>query len=170
MIINPAVLKKISNLDGQTCFGCGETNPIGLRMEFLTDGQQVYSFVTVAPTMAGWDQTVHGGIISTILDEIMGWTVIYLLKKIGVTKSITVDFMKPVHVGKPLTVIGSIEESRSERQIIVTGAIYADGDTLCARATGDFAAMPAKTAVRLGVMSSEYMERFLPVLQQSEGA
>lgn len=170
MIINQASLKKIVNLEGQTCFGCGEKNPLGLHMQFLTDEQRVYSFVTVPAAMAGWDQTVHGGIISTILDEIMGWTVIYLLKKIGVTKSITVDFMKPIHVGKSLTVVGSIEASKSERQIIVTGAIYADGDTLCARATGDFAAMPAKTAVRLGVMSSEYMKRFLPVLQQSEGA
>ena len=107
MIINQAYLKKIVNLEGQTCFGCGEKNPLGFHMQFLTDEQRVYSFVTVPAAMAGWDQTVHGGIISTILDEIMGWTVIYLLKKIGVTKSITVDFMKPVHVGKPLTVIGS---------------------------------------------------------------
>jgi uncharacterized protein (TIGR00369 family) len=170
MIINPAALKKITNLEGQTCFGCGENNPLGLHMQFLTDEQRVYSLVTVPAAMAGWDQTVHGGIISTILDEIMGWTVIYLLKKIGVTKSMTVDFMKPVHVEKQLTVVGTIEEIRSERQIIVTGTIYVDGETLCARATGDFAAMPAKAAVRLGVMSSEYMERFLPVLQQSEGA
>jgi uncharacterized protein (TIGR00369 family) len=170
MIINQAILKKIANLERQTCFGCGESNPLGLHMQFLTDEKHVYSFVTVPVAMAGWDQTVHGGIISTILDEIMGWAVIYLLKKIGVTKSMTVDFMKPVHVGEQLTVIGTIEEVRSERQIMVTGAIYTDGETLCAKATGDFAAMPAKTAVRLGVMSSEYMERFLPVLQQKGGA
>ena len=99
----------------------------------------------------------------------MGWTVIYLLKKIGVTKSMTVDFMKPV-LGRPATVVPALRKGDPRRRIIVTGAIYADGDTLCARATGDFAAMPAKTAVRLGVMSSEYMERFLPVLQQSERA
>ena len=169
MIINQADLKKIVNLDGQTCFGCGEKNPHGLHMHFLTDEQRVYSFVTVPTEMAGWDQTVHGGVISTILDEIMGWTVIYLLQKIGVTKSITVDFLKPVHVGKPLTVVGAIEATRSERQVMVSGAIYDDGDALCAKATGDFAAMPAKTAVRLGVMRSDYMERFLPVLQQKQG-
>jgi len=169
MIINHAVLKKISNLDGQTCFGCGETNPIGLQMQFLSDGQRVYSFVTVPPTMAGWDQTVHGGILSTILDEIMGWSVIYLLKKIGVTKSITVDFIKPVRVGKRLTVVGAIEEMHSDRHVMVTGEIYSDEDMLCAKAQGKFVAMSTQAAVRLGVMSSEYMERFVPILHQNEG-
>jgi uncharacterized protein (TIGR00369 family) len=170
MIIHHAILKKISNVDGQTCFGCGETNPIGLHMEFLTDGQRVYSFVTVPLTMAGWDRTVHGGVISTILDEIMGWSVIYLLQKIGVTKSMTVDFMKPLRVGEKLTIVGSIQEIQSERLVQVTGEIYSGEDTLCARAHGTFATMSAQTAVRLGVMSIEYMERFLPVLNQNEGA
>lgn len=169
MIINQAVLKKIANIDDQTCFGCGADNPIGLQMKFFTDEQRVYSFVTVPPNMAGWDQTVHGGVLSTILDEIMGWSVIYLLKKIGVTKSMSVEFLKPVHVEKQLTVVGVIEEIRSERQVMVSGAIYADNDILCTKATGDFAAMPAKTAVRLGVMGAEYMERFLPVLHQNQG-
>lgn len=169
MIINHAVLKKITNVDGQTCFGCGENNPIGLQMQFLTDGQRVYSFVTVPSAMAGWDQTVHGGIISTILDEIMGWAVIYLLQKIGVTKSMTVDFIKPIAAGKKLTVVGTIQETRSGRQALVTGEIYADEKTLCAKATGDFAALSAETAVRLGLMSPEYMQRFLPILQQNKG-
>jgi uncharacterized protein (TIGR00369 family) len=169
MIINPSVLKKIANVDGQTCFGCGEINPIGLQMQFLTDEQRVYSFVSVPSTMAGWDQTVHGGIISTILDEVMGWTVIYLLRKIGVTKSITVDFLKPLSVGKRLTVIGSIQETQSERQALVSSEIYSEADTLCAKANGTFATMSAQSALRLGVMSSPYMERFAPILNQNKG-
>jgi len=169
MIVSHEVLKKISNLDGQTCFGCGENNAIGLQMQFLTDDQRVYSFVTVPGTMAGWDQTVHGGIISTILDEIMGWTVIYLLKKIGVTKTMTVEFLKPLSVEKRLTVVGAIQEIQSERQVLVTGEIYSDQGTLCAKAQGTFAAMSAQTAVRLGVMGDAYMRGFLPILNQNDG-
>lgn len=169
MNIDCTTLKTITNLDGQTCFGCGANNPLGLHMEFLTDDQRVYSFVTVPPAMAGWDQTVHGGVISTILDEIMGWSVIYLLGKIGVTKTMTVDFMKPIQVGKRLTVIGTIMEMPSERQVIVGGEIYADNEVVSAKAQGTFATMPAQTAVRLGVMRADYMERFLPILQQKGG-
>lgn len=169
MIINHASLKKIANVDGQTCFGCGVTNPIGLHMEFSTDGLRVYSFLTVPVTMAGWDRTVHGGVTATILDEIMGWSVIYLLQKIGVTKSMTVDFLKPLRVGGNLTVVGSVQARHSERLVSVTGEIYSAEDILCARAHGTFATMSAQTAVRLGVMSAEYMEGFLPVLTQNKG-
>ncbi len=38
--------------------------------------------------MAGWDRTVHGGIVSTVLDEIMGWGVIYLCKIFNLPKMI----------------------------------------------------------------------------------
>lgn len=169
MIVDPTVLKPIVNLDGQTCFGCGTNNPVGLHMTFLTDDQRVYSFVTVPRNMAGWDTTVHGGVISTILDEIMGWSVIYLLRKIGVTKTMTVSFKKPIQVEQPLTVVGAIDEQTSERQVLVTGAIYTADGTLCATSQGTFAAMTAPTAVRLGVMRSEYMERFRPILEQKTG-
>jgi uncharacterized protein (TIGR00369 family) len=139
-------------------------------MHFLTDDERVYSLVTVPPAMAGWDQTVHGGVLSTILDEIMGWSVIYLLGKIGVTKTMTVEFRKPVQVECPLTVAGFIQETVSERQVVVSGEIYDSSDTLCARATGTFAAMNPSAAVRLGVMSSGYLQRFLPILEQRQAA
>ncbi|ADW19424.1 thioesterase superfamily protein [Desulfobulbus propionicus DSM 2032] len=167
-MIDSTSLRTIVNLDGQTCFGCGDNNPIGLHMTFLTDEQRVYSLVTVPPAMAGWDRTVHGGVLSTLLDEIMGWSVIYLLGKIGVTKTMTVEFLKPVQVETQLTVVGTIAETVSERQVVVGGEIHAQDGALCVRATGTFAAMTPQAAVRLGVMSNAYMERFLPVLHQKE--
>ncbi|MDD2463303.1 MAG: PaaI family thioesterase [Desulfobulbus sp.] len=161
-------LRLVNNIPDQTCFGCGTNNPIGLKMQFKTDDEKLYSFVTVPRTMAGWDTTVHGGILSTILDEMMGWSVIYLLGKIGVTKAMTVEFLKPVPAETPLTAIGFIQEVVSERQVLVTGEIYNQDSVLCVRSTGTFAAMTSQAAVRLGVMSSDYMERFLPLLTQKE--
>ncbi len=168
MIIDPEQLRAVVNVAGQTCFGCGVDNPIGLRMRFFTDEQRVYSQVAVPPTMAGWDRTVHGGVLSTLLDEIMGWSVIYLLGRIGVTKTMTVEFVKPVQAGRLLTVVGAVTGAPSDRQVIATGEVYSEEDVLCARATGTFAAMSPQAAVRLGVMSAEYMERFRPVLEQKQ--
>jgi acyl-coenzyme A thioesterase PaaI-like protein len=160
--------RMIDNIPDQTCFGCGRDNPIGLQMQFETDEEKIYSFVTVPAAMAGWDTTVHGGILSTILDEMMGWSVIYLLGKIGVTKSMTVEFLKPVQAEQPLTAGGLIQEVVSDRQVLVRGEIYNREAVLCTRSTGTFAAMTSQAAVRLGVMSSAYMERFLPILRQRE--
>ncbi len=167
MTIDRACLKKIDNAQDQTCFGCGATNPIGLHMEFQSDGSQLCSFVTVPETMAGWDRTVHGGILSTMLDEVMGWTAIHLLKKIAVTRTITVDFLKPVYVGRELVVIGTIAERPSDRQVVVHGKVHM-GETLCTLARGDFATLSAQSAVRLGVMSGDYLERFRPILERTD--
>ena len=162
-------LQPVVNIAGQTCFGCGRDNPIGLHMDFHTDGARLYSRVRIPAAMAGWDTTVHGGIISTMLDEIMGWSVIHLLGKIGVTKTMTVTFVKPIGVEEELVVIGAIEQVPSERLALVTGEIYTAAAVLCARARGEFASMTPQAALRLGVMSSAYMERFQPVLEQSAG-
>ena len=169
MSVNRSNLKQIVNMEGMSCFGCGVTNPAGLHMTFHTDEQRLYSFITVSPTMVGWGQTVHGGILSTMLDEIMGWSAIYLLGEIAVTKSITVEFKKPVQVGDALTVVGAIGELAG-RQITMRSEIYCAEKGLCVRAEGAFAALSPHTAVRMGVMSSDYMERFLPVLRQREEA
>jgi len=165
MIVDRRKLKPIANLDDQTCFGCGSSNPIGLKMEFFTDKQNVFSFVSVPSEMTGWDETVHGGILTTIIDEVMGWTVIHLLKKIGVTRSITVEFLKPVIAAEHLTVVGSLLEERSERSIEISGDIYNSKDQLCARGVGTFSIMKPKTAVRLGVIGEDYMARFEKILK-----
>ena len=164
MIIDPARLQTIPNSEDQTCFACGAQNPHGLKMSFSTDGERVYSFLRVPPTLTGWDQTVHGGILSTMLDEIMGWSVIYLFKKIGMTKSITVQFSKAVYAGEQLTIVGGIQERRSEKESIMKGAIFNEKDVMCVEATGQFTTLRPKAALRLGLVGSDYMETFGPIL------
>ena len=165
MKTNRELLRSVPNIENQSCFGCGEENPIGLRMKFSTDGQKMYSEVTVPLTMVGWDNTVHGGILSTIADEIMGWTVIHLTKKIGVTRSITVDFLQPVRGGDRLKVVGTVLESKKQSSASISGEIYNDDGVKCVQATGKFSIMKPETAVRLGVMSKEYMLQFEKILR-----
>jgi acyl-coenzyme A thioesterase PaaI-like protein len=164
MIIDPEVLKTIPNSEDQTCFGCGTQNPHGLKMKFSTDGERVYSFMQVPSTLTGWDKTVHGGILSTILDEIMGWSVIYLLKKIGMTKIITVEFKKAVSAGELLTIVGCIKEKQSERSALMAGVIFNADEALCVEATGQFTTMQPKAALRLGLVGDDYMKTFGPIL------
>ena len=164
MIIDPAVLQSIPNSESQTCFACGPNNPSGLKMKFSTDGKRVYSSIRAPSTMTGWDQTVHGGILTTMLDEAMGWGVIYLLKKIGMTKSITVDFNKAVYAGERLTVVGGIQEQQSDRESVMHGEIFNEKDTLCVEATGQFTTLRPEAALRLGLVGSDYMATFGPIL------
>ena len=104
-----------------------------------------------------------------MLDEIMGWSAIYLLGRITVTQSMTLEFKRPVQVEQPLTVIGATGEVIG-RRIALTGEIRDADNALCARAEGIFTDIPPRTAVRMGVMSSSCLERFLPILRQREEA
>src|SRR5688500_12117637 len=55
------------------CFGCGDENPIGLRLRFAPVGDGVRASFIPGPEHQGFDNVIHGGIISTVLDEAMAW-------------------------------------------------------------------------------------------------
>ncbi len=160
MIPEKETLTIVPNWDEQACFGCGQKNDDGLKLKFYTDNTKVFSFTEVPSTMTGWGNTVHGGIISTLLDEIMGWTVIHLYKKLGVTKRMTVDFLKPLSAGEELVLIGSVEEETGSRSARIRGELYNKSEILCAGSVGEFSIVDSKLAIRLGLVERQYMEAF----------
>ncbi|MBF0119957.1 MAG: PaaI family thioesterase [Desulfobacterales bacterium] len=137
------------------CFGCGESNPCGLHMKFYSDDITVVSWLNVPENLCGWDKLVHGGIISTILDEIMSWTTIYLLKKVILTKSITVDFLKPVYINDNLAIEGKILEIKNDKEAIAEGNLYNQKGVLCAKSKGTFATFSIDVAKRLGILNND---------------
>ena len=53
------------------CFVCGSTNPIGLKVKFsLVDGVCIASFTPQAQH-AGYESVTHGGILFSLLDDVM---------------------------------------------------------------------------------------------------
>jgi uncharacterized protein (TIGR00369 family) len=129
-------------------------------MTFYTNETAVYSKVTVPEHLCGWDNLVHGGVLTTILDEIMSWSAIYLLKRVTMTKSMTVDFLKPVYVGNPLSVEGVVAEKKSKHEALMEGRIYNTDDVCCASATGTFAVFSPAVAKRLSIMDNESLKWF----------
>ena len=93
------------------CFVCGEKNPNGLRLNFEIDKErQTLKTTFVAnPTFQGWDGIVHGGIISTLLDEATA-KLVYELGYQAVTASLEIRFKKPAPILEPLRVYGEITE------------------------------------------------------------
>ena len=55
------------------CFGCCPDNPIGLHLEFYEDGDYIVSKWNPQHNYQGWVNTMHGGILSTLIDEVCGW-------------------------------------------------------------------------------------------------
>jgi len=154
--------RQLPILDNHGCFACGHTNSAGLRMEFFTDEETVYSNLTIPPHLCGWSNLTHGGIISTVLDEVMSWAAIYLLKKIILTKTISIDFIKPVFVGTELTAEGKILEVINEREAVMQGIIR-NSETICAKSKGTFALLTPDTAIRLKVVDEKALKDIEPL-------
>lgn len=87
------------------CFACGKNNPDGMRLRFTYDEERdcfVCRF-RLGKRYTGPPGHAHGGIIATILDEAMG-KVNKLRHVVALTSTITVDYLKPVPLNKPLRV------------------------------------------------------------------
>jgi uncharacterized protein (TIGR00369 family) len=160
----PSGMKPVPNRSDHLCFGCGPVNPYGLKMKFYSDEKVVVSWVTVPEHLCGWDNLVHGGVITTILDEIMSWSAIYLLKRFILTKSISVDFLKPLCVGDRLKAEGCLQSAEGGREARMTGVIYDPDGRPCARSRGTFAIMAPRLAGRLGIMDPDRLQEFAGLL------
>lgn len=148
--------------DNHGCFACGPANPAGLKMRFYANRDSVVSWLTVPAHLRGWSTLVHGGVISTILDEIMSWTALHLIKSVIVTKSMTIEFKKPVHVGQKLRAEGQIAAIQGDREAHLEGFLYGEDGTLCARASGAFALLKPKVALKLGIVDETELRQFIP--------
>lgn len=111
--------------DDNYCFVCGEKNPSGLHLKFsIHEGKALSEFVP-QKTHQGYKDIVHGGIISTLIDEAMVKTA--LLQGIpAITAEITVRFKNPLMVGEKATVVASIE--KMNKKIIETSAVVKKTD------------------------------------------
>ena len=95
----------------QWCFACGVKNPIGLKLKFAEEGDKYVARFTAGPEHQSYDGIVHGGIISTLLDEIMG-RYPYVKGVDTVTARLDIRYRKPTPIGEELTVTGWIVNRR----------------------------------------------------------
>ena len=148
----------LPNEFGDGCFGCSPDNIHGLQMKFESDNDAVVSTLAVPKHLCGWNGLIHGGVITTILDEIMSWSAIHLLKMLVMTKTMTVDFINPLHVGDQLTAKGKILKVTSRHEAIIEGLLTNSNEEICAKSEGTFATFSPKVAIRLGIIRGERAE------------
>jgi uncharacterized protein (TIGR00369 family) len=116
--------------ESDLCFACGPKNPIGLKLKFDWDGQEVKAKFTPGEYHQGWAGLVHGGIISCLLDEAMSYAALYSGVN-SLTARMQTRFKRPLPIDETLTVTGSV--TRKTRRLVETKAeLKLADDTLVA--------------------------------------
>ncbi len=98
-----------------SCFVCGDSNAAGLKLRFETDGRIVRTRFTPRPEHIGFQQTIHGGIIATVLDEIMVWACAVPTRRFAYCAELNVRFAYPHAPGEEAAGHGGELVSNSPR-------------------------------------------------------
>ncbi|MGQ9622391.1 MAG: PaaI family thioesterase [Candidatus Caldatribacteriaceae bacterium] len=113
-------------VDNRQCFFCGERNPYGLALRFTQNGEWTETDVQIPWYLQGFEGVAHGGIVASLLDEVMSHSV----KRAGlfaVTGTLEVRYQKPCPTERLLRVRGKVQ-GKQGRIVEAWGEILYDGE------------------------------------------
>jgi acyl-coenzyme A thioesterase PaaI-like protein len=131
-----------------TCYGCGPANPYGLHIKsyWAQDGSEVVAVFRPDPKYnAGFPNVMYGGLIASLADCHSIWTAIATTYRAEgrehgseptisyVTGSLTINYLKPTALDRPLVLRARVTELHP-RKAIVRCSIYS-GDVKTAEAS-----------------------------------
>jgi acyl-coenzyme A thioesterase PaaI-like protein len=127
--------------NSKMCFVCGRENPIGLHMHFYTDTDGcVYADYLPRDEHQSYPGVMHGGLITSMLDEIIGRTAI-AMNLWCMTAELKVRFKKPVPIGTPLKLKGEITKTTG-RLLEGRGEIRLPDGSIAVEATATYLRIP----------------------------
>ncbi len=140
------------------CFGCAPNNPFGLHMEFYEDGDYIVSYWQPERNYQGWVDTMHGGVLSTLIDETCGWVVTRKMQTSGFTTSLNVKFRKAVSTNEPrLTIRAKIVKQMRNLLFIHAEILNSEGE-LCVEGETTYFLMNQEKAREMGFTNCEVEE------------
>lgn len=137
--VRQAKLEAVRAAEHPQCVVCSAANPFGLKLKFevQSDGSVVAS-VPCRDIFQSYPHTLHGGVISALLDAAMT-SVLFSRGIVAVTAELTVRFLAPAKLGRVACVRAALEPSTSQVLYRVRGELE-QNRTLVARASAKFLA------------------------------
>jgi acyl-coenzyme A thioesterase PaaI-like protein len=119
------------------CFACGADNPIGLQIKFELANDRCTGQFIGTENHVGFENTVHGGIIYSALDDVMANT-LYLQDLKAHTARCEIRYRQALEVGQTINLVGWIESKRRRLIVLKGEARLAEDDTLIADCDAKF--------------------------------
>lgn len=118
------------------CFVCGDENPDGLRIHFHYDSGQAIAEYVADDKFQGYKGIFHGGLVATLLDEIMAKAVL-AQKRYCMTVEMNVRFRKAIPIGTKLRLTARVTADRG-RLLETAGELRGLDGVVHASATGKY--------------------------------
>lgn len=126
------------------CYVCGQAHPSGLRIRFFVGKfGQVQAWFKPDAAQTGYQDTVHGGVISALLDELLGWPIALQTGRMAYTAELTVRFVRPLKTGRTYLATANPGTNRS-RYWEGSGDIRDEDGVICAKAHGKYFLLSAE--------------------------
>jgi uncharacterized protein (TIGR00369 family) len=122
----------------KSCFVCGSRNPVGLKLRFETDGRIVRARFVPESHHIGFISVVHGGILATVLDEIMVWSCAVSTKQFSYCAEMTVRYVSPARPGEPVIAEAELLENKKGRLFLAAATLKREDSSLIATSTGKY--------------------------------
>lgn len=119
------------------CFACGQDNPIGLRIRFTFDGAACCGEFTGDERHVGWEDTIHGGILYSALDDVTA-NVLHLQGVKAHTAKCEIRYRQPLRVGETIVMRGWVEKEKGRLVILRGEARRSIDDALVADCESSF--------------------------------
>jgi uncharacterized protein (TIGR00369 family) len=124
-----------------SCFCCGRDNERGLHLSIsYPEKGTAETSLEVPEWFSGWKSMTHGGLLATLLDEIMAHACVGM-SRTAVTAEITVRYQKAVQTGSRVRAVGKVDEAKG-RILVTRGWIYGADGAVAAEATARFIVKP----------------------------
>lgn len=140
-IINPYRTYKEYN-----CFGCSPNNPLGLQMEFYEGEDEIICEWEPKESFQGYYNVLHGGVITSLTDEIASWVVLIKLKTSGVTSRLDTRFIKPVYTNNGKVILKAKVRELARRLAFIEVKLYDKENVLCTESVVQYFTFPEKIA------------------------
>ena len=115
------------------CFACGKANPIGLKLKFERSDEECSAVFVPRREHQSYDGRMHGGLVSTLLDEVMGNYIYIKSGKPAYTAKIEVRFRQPVQIGEKIRIVARLKRKKA-RLAEMTGQVFKEDGTVAAEA------------------------------------
>ena len=99
------------------CFVCGKDNPQGfqIKVRYSEAELSAETELTIPREYQGWAEVIHGGILSTLLDELMAHAIWHFAGP-GLTISLEVRFHAPLKPNEAIRVRGVMHTPTGSRR------------------------------------------------------